>query len=251
MKKMETLTLMAIVAMMSLTMISCDDEHFDHYYFDLDEALDAYFETYGDFGTDDRTTAQWFDHYCAYASDRDYRDFLNAVDYERYENQKLMAKYLNGYWTGPMTMYYKDNMGATVSTPCTVAWDFELDAKSDISGRGLETRVIEGEGTVETAFSWMVNAQGGIELSFDGATADSDPIYMLVAYDHLDQLSPERFKGTAVGVNIDEEDDFDLKKQSYAKPSVATRSAVAKTFCGKGKPAAAIERNIVKAIGHR
>ena len=57
MKKMETLTLMAIVAMMSLTMISCDDEHFGHYYFDLDEALDAYFETYGDFGTDDRTTA--------------------------------------------------------------------------------------------------------------------------------------------------------------------------------------------------
>ncbi len=69
MKKLATLMTAVVLVMMSATMVSCGESDDYDYYFDLDRALTEYFNRYGDFGTDDRTTADWFDHYYPYASD--------------------------------------------------------------------------------------------------------------------------------------------------------------------------------------
>lgn len=255
---MKTMTRFITMAMVAITMTavsSCDDGpewRGDDYWFDVDEAVDAYFARYGDFGTDGETMADWFDNSYPYASNADYNSFRNGVESVIYDNQKAMARLLNGNWQGNLTMRYKEN-GQSVSQRCTVAWDFELSSNSDVSGRGQEVRYSEAEGTTITAFSWYVNNEGGIEMSFDPASADDDPINMIVAYSTLDLLSDSEFTGTLVGVNIDEEDDFSLTRTQYAKPSVETRTAASKKFGGKksGAAAATIERAVTVASGHR
>ena len=68
MKKLATLMTAVVLVMMSATMVSCGESDDYDYYFDLDRALTEYFNRYGDFGTDDRTTADWFDDYYPFAS---------------------------------------------------------------------------------------------------------------------------------------------------------------------------------------
>ena len=96
MKKLATLMTAVVLVMMSATMVSCGESDDYDYYFDLDRALTEYFNRYGDFGTDDRTTADWFDHYYPYASDYDYRSFINAVNADINNSRTTMARYLNG-----------------------------------------------------------------------------------------------------------------------------------------------------------
>lgn len=255
---MKTMTRLMTVAMVAITMMavsSCDEGpgwREDDYWFDVEEAVNAYFERYGDFGADSKTMADWFDYCYPYASNADYNSFCNNVESVIYSNQKAMARLLNGNWQGNLTMRYKEN-GQSVSQKCTVAWDFELSSNSDVSGRGQEVRYSEAEGTTTTAFSWYVNNEGGIEMSFDAASDDDDPINMIVAYSTLDLLSDSEFTGTLVGVNIDEEDDFSLTKTSYAKPSVDTRTVAIKHFGGAKSTAKAanLERNISVSNGHR
>ena len=114
MKKLATLMTAVVLVMMSATMVSCGESDDYDYYFDLDRALTEYFSRYGDFGTDDRTTADWFDHYYPYASDYDYRSFINAVNADINNSRTTMARYLNGEWEGPLRMYFKNQAGQTV-----------------------------------------------------------------------------------------------------------------------------------------
>ena len=69
MKKLTALMTVALIAIASLALTSCEDDNERPYYFDLNEALNGYFDRYGDFGTDQRTTADWFDYYYPYAND--------------------------------------------------------------------------------------------------------------------------------------------------------------------------------------
>ena len=75
---------------------------------------------------------------------------------------------------------------------------------------------------------------------------------MLIEYNNLDILSANKSKGTSVGVNIDEEDDFDLVKR-LPQRSKAAKQAPGKAFGGKksGADTTRIERNITIANGHR
>ena len=77
---------------------------------------------------------------------------------------------------------------------------------------------------------------------------------MLIAYNNLDKLSTTHFKGTSVGVNIEEEDDFNLTKRLPQRVKGETTAVAAgKTFGGKkadGKTAP-VERNITINNGHR
>ena len=207
MKKLATLMTAVVLVMMSATMVSCGESDDYDYYFDLDRALTEYFNRYGDFGTDDRTTADWFDHYYPYASDYDYRSFINAVNADINNSRTTMARYLNGEWEGPLRMYFKNQAGQTVYTDYQVIWHFELSASSDVKGRGTEYRYNEDEGETRTNFSWCVNGYGGIEISYDPSQSGQDPVNMLIAYNNLDKLSTTHFKGTSVGVNIEEEDE--------------------------------------------
>ncbi len=253
MKKLTALMTVALIAIASLALTSCEDDNDHPYYFDLDEALNGYFDRYGDFGTDQRTTADWFDYYYPYASDYDYRDFINAVSSEIYKSRSTMARYLNGEWEGPLTMYYKDTNGQTAQANYQVTWHFELSTSSDTQGRGTEWRTNDDEGTTVTNFSWSVNDTGGIEISYDPSTPNGTPVNMLIAYSNLDRLSTTEFQGTSVGQNIDEEDDFSLRKrlpQQVAGQGVAKSG---KTFGGaKGQVnLTPIERHITISNGHR
>ena len=189
MKKLATLMTAVVLVMMSATMVSCGESDDYDYYFDLDRALTEYFSRYGDFGTDDRTTADWFDHYYPYASDYDYRSFINAVNADINNSRTTMARYLNGEWEGPLRMYFKNQAGQTVYTDYQVIWHFELSASSDVKGRGTEYRYNEDEGETRTNFSWCVNGYGGIEISYDPSQSGQDPVNMLIAYNNLDKLS--------------------------------------------------------------
>lgn len=253
MKKVENLMTMAFVALMSMVVMSCDDEWHEHYYFDMDEALDAYFGRYGDFGTDDGTTADWFDYYYPYASQYDYRDFMNAVMSEIDNSRGLMARYLNGDWEGPLRMYYKNKYGQSVYTDYQVTWHFEHSVGSDIRGRGTEWRYNSDEGESAVNFSWFVNRYGGIEMSYDAGSPVDEPVNMLISYSNLDHLSANRFKGVSVGVNIDEEDEFDLRKCLPQRNKVSAKMA-GKTLGGKKLNAVGsqmVERNITIAGKHR
>lgn len=251
MKKMYLILTCALVGLLSVSMTSCDDDDYwdDQYYFNLDEALNNYFDYFGDFGTDEQTTAEWFDQYYGYASDYDYQDFLDAVDDEIYASQVLMSSYLNGFWQGTLVMNYKDESGNSQSDTCNVTWDFELASGEKTSGRGQEIRYFTDENDT-TNFSWQVNNEGGIEMSFDNGS--DDPINMLVAYNTLDLLSTTEFIGTLVGVNIDETDDFSLTKVSYAK-SMTRSEAGGKVFKGRTDKDSTItvKRNITHAAGRR
>lgn len=254
MKKLATLMTAVVLVMMSATMVSCGESDDYDYYFDLDRALTEYFNRYGDFGTDDRTTADWFDHYYPYASDYDYRSFINAVNADINNSRTTMARYLNGEWEGPLRMYFKNQAGQTVYTDYQVIWHFELSASSDVKGRGTEYRYNEDEGETRTNFSWCVNGYGGIEISYDPSQSGQEPVNMLIAYNNLDKLSTTHFKGTSVGVNIEEEDDFNLTKRLPQRVKGETTAVVAgKTFGGKkaDDKTAPVERNITIKNEHR
>ncbi len=253
MKKLTTMMTAVLLVLMATIVTSCTEEHFYDYRFDLDRAVTEYFDRYGDFGTDDDTTADWFDRNYPYASDGDYSSFINAVNAEINNSRTLMARYLNGEWEGPLRMYYKDNSGKTCYTDYQVIWHFELSASSDVKGRGVEYRYNEAEGTVETSFSWCVNGYGGIEISYDSDSGNF--VNMLIAYNNLDKLSNTQFKGTSVGVNIDEEDDFDLTKRLPQNSSAegAAKQTATKIFGGKktGAETVKIEQNITIKKAHR
>ena len=253
MKKLATLMTAVVMVMMSAALASCDDGHDYRYYFDLDRAVNGYFDAYGDFGTDDRTTAQWFDRYFPDATDYDYRDFVNAVNAEINNSRRQMARYLNGEWEGPLRMYYRDQSGQKVYTDYQVTWHFELSASSDVQGRGTEWRYNAAEGQTQTNFSWCVNGSGGIEISFDPAEQGGTPINMLIAYSTLDRLSSTQFQGTSVGVNIDEEDDFNLVKRLPQQVQGMGQTVKGKQFGGAKaqKSATAVERTITVPFGHR
>ena len=163
-----------------------------------------------------------------------------------------MARYLNGEWEGPLRMYYKDNSGTTVYDDYQVVWHFELSASADVKGRGVEYRY-QGNDMVQTSFSWCVNGYGGIEISYDTTLDNGEYVNMLIAYNNLDCLNNTQFKGTSVGVNIDEEDDFNLTKRLPQSVSAngAVKETNSKTFSGKQFGAASVERNITIKQGHR
>lgn len=238
---------------MTSGMTSCDDGHDYYYEFDLNRALNEYFDRYGDFGADDNTTLGWFDRAYPYASDYDYRSFISAVNNEIYNSRKQMARYLNGEWEGPLRMYYRNQSGQTVSTDYQVIWHFELSSSSDVKGRGTEYRYNEAEGETQTNFSWCVNGYGGIEISYDPATSGGTPINMLIAYSDLDLLNASQFQGTSVGQNIEEEDDFSLTKRLPQHVKGLTTKDSGKQFGGsKTKQSTpTVERTIAVPFGHR
>lgn len=253
MKRISFFLTAALLSMLTLSFTACDDDD-DYWYddIDIDEALDAYFYRYGDFGTDEQTTAEWFDYYYPHASDYAYNQFLQGIDDTIWNNQVTMASYLNGFWSGSLVMTYKDENNQTQSLDCTITWDFEVDADSKNAGRGQEVRT-STEGTTTTNFSWQVNNTGALELSFDPANEDDDPINMIVYYEDL-YLSTTQLEGTAQGVNINETDEFKLSKSTYSKGviGVEQESKVFGNYTGKSsEPVVKINKKVVKATGHR
>ena len=92
MKKLTTMMAALLLMLTAGVVTSCSEDHYYDYRFELDRAIDAYFDRYGDFGTDDNTTADWFSRNFPYATDGDYRRFINEVSVEINNSRTLMAR---------------------------------------------------------------------------------------------------------------------------------------------------------------
>jgi hypothetical protein len=253
MKKFSTIMMVALLAMVSFSFTACDDGNdYDDYYddaFNLNNCVDGYLSKYGAFGTDDNTTATWFNNnyenyggYGDYYYEADYKDFINALDKVYQENQVAMASIISSAaWSGKMTIHWRDNSNQSYSTTDgTAEYDFDLSQSGGVSGRGLEKRgaFSDGSAAKNTAFNWKVDGFGNIILDFDSEAGQGQGVEMVIYYADLNlNESSGIFAGTMTSntKGLDEYDDFSFNKVTYAKSNVGTRAAVSnKIFNGAG-----------------
>lgn len=238
------LTALALVALpMALT--SCDDDddyYYEDNYYDLDAAVNDYLNQYGEFGTDDQTTLQWFNNTYYRYDGIDYyynvnwNDFTTSLNNIYAENQVLMADYLcTSAWQGPMKVSYVDATDNTTKEyTCTVEYDFDRDSKTATKGRGKETRVNFSDGSAdsEASFSWEVDGYGNIIFTLD------DGFQMVLYYSDLSYLNDKQLEGiiSSNTEGYNEQYTIVLSHVTYAKPNMldgtATTTAKAKTFTG-------------------
>lgn len=259
------LTALALVALpMALT--SCDDDddyYYEDNYYNLDAAVNDYLNQYGEFGTDDQTTLQWFNstYYrydgIDYYYNVNWNDFTTSLNNIYAENQVLMADYLcTSAWQGPMKVSYVDATDNTTKEyTCTVEYDFDRDSKTATKGRGKETRVNFSDGSAdsEASFNWEVDGYGNIIFTFD------DGFQMVLYYSDLSYLNDNQLEGiiSSNTEGYNEQYTIVLSHVTYAKPNMldgtATTTAKAKTFTGT----ASTRRTVAEATatakpeGHR
>lgn len=238
----------------SLASCSDDDDWGDPIdQFNLTDAMNAYLDYYGEFGTDDETTQQWFynnyDNYGGYYDmyyEADYRDFVSELSKWYSQCQVSMASILaTGAWSGNLTMNWKEAGSTGYSqASCTAEYDFDLTSTGAKGGRGQEHRWDYSDGSSEsyTAFNWSVDGYGNIILDFDSEEGQGKGVEMVIYYSDLDKLSDS--EGTFAGrmtsntEGLDEYDDFSFNRVTYAKPALGTRTMVAEQAFS-GKPGAA------------
>lgn len=253
MKKLSLLLSLALVMTLSAVLTSCDDNNHDWYpvdEFNLTDAMNAYLDRYGEFGTDDATTQQWFSsNYSRYGGyydefyDEDYNAFYQELLKYYEQNQVTMAQILStGAWQGNMTLHWKADGATTYSSAtCTAEYDFDLSATGAKGGRGQEHRWNFSDDSEEstTQFTWSVDGYGNIILDFDSDEGQGKGIEMIVYYSDLDILSDDtnEFTGTMTSNTdgLDEYDDFSFTRVTYAKGALGQQTAsTGKSFAGKG-----------------
>lgn len=253
MKRLSIFMSLALAMMLTMGLASCGDDHDDWYVvdeFNLTDAMNAYLDQYGEFGTDDATTQRWFDNnYERYGGRGDYYfdDNYNAFYQELlkyYEQCRVqMAQILStGAWQGTMTLHWKDQGATTYSAATgTAEYDFDLSARGATGGRGQERRwgFSDGSEDSQTQFSWSVDGYGNIILDFDSEEGQGKGVEMIVYYSDLDNLDDDNgiFKGTMTSntTGLDEYDDFNFARVTYAKGIVGSQAAsTGRAFGGKG-----------------
>lgn len=247
MKKIMTILAMAVVVAAPMTFVSCDDDNdWDYGYyennFNLEGALNAYLNRYGEFGTDDDVTKAWFNqNYYSFGGydsyyNQNYSDFIDYLNGYYAEGQRTMAGILaSAAWSGPLTMYW--NESGQKNYPNKVNYDVELDFdldKADATfGRGLEKRfnASDGSGDTQATFNWQVDGFGNIIFDYDSEEGQGKGIEMVVYYADLEKLSNgDNGKGFAGTMHsntegLDEYDIFNLTTATYAKGVLGSRSA--------------------------
>lgn len=272
MKKLSTIMTMVLLAMLSFSFTACDgnDHNWDNYVdnFNLNNCIDGYLNKYGSFGTDDKTTAAWFDqNYDDYGGyydkyyNVDYKSFTDALGKIYKQNQTAMAQILStAAWSGNVTLHWRENSNQSYSkATCSAEYDFDLTQSGSISGRGLEKRAnfSDGSADVNSSFNWKVDGYGNIIIDFDSETGPGQGVEMVIYYADLN-LNDEQgiFAGTMTSntSNLDEYDDFNFQRVTYAKPNITTRAAVSfKTFNGEGttKRLDAVKKVVIITGNHR
>lgn len=257
------LTALALVAL-PLALTSCDDDdyYYEDNYYNLDAAVNDYLNQYGEFGTDDQTTLQWFNNTYYRYDGVDYyynvnwNDFNTSLNNIYAENQVLMADYLcTSAWQGPMKVSYVDTDGITKEYSCTVEYDFDRNSKTATKGRGKETRVNFSDGSAdsEASFNWEVDGYGNIIFTFD------DGFQMVLYYSDLSYLNDNQLEGiiSSNTEGYNERYTIVLGHVTYAKPNMldgaATSTSQAKVFAGTSttRRSVAEAKATGKAEGHR
>lgn len=249
MKKIMTILAMAVVVAAPMTFTSCDDSD-DLYYgggyyendFDLESALNAYLNRYGEFGTDDETTKAWFNStyysfggYDSYYS-QNYDDFIDNLNGYYAEGQRTMASILSSAaWSGPLTMYWNEagQKGYPNQTRYDVEYDFDLDKADATFGRGLEKlfNASDGSENIQTTFNWQVDGFGNIIIDYDSGEGQGKGVEMVVYYSDLKNLANssdnKSFEGTMRSntEGMDEYDVFNLTTATYAKGALGSGNA--------------------------
>lgn len=122
----------------------------------------------------------------------------------------LMAQYLHAHWLGNLTAHYKDENGKMVSDQFQVEIEFDQENSQATYGRGNELSYVNGELFKTRPFSWKIDNNGNISMNYD------DGVKMNILWDDF-ELTTNTFVGTMTGVNVDEYDEFDLTKGTYAR----------------------------------
>lgn len=252
MKKLSALTGLVCAMMLLLSMTSCGDSEDWRdpvNRFNLTNAMNAYLDRYGEFGTNDEATRQWFydnyDNYGGYYDlyyDADYRTFVSELSSWYAKCQVTMASILaTGAWNGNLMMNWRNAGSSTYSlATCSAEYDFDLSSTGAKGGRGQEHRWNYSDGSAEsrTGFNWSVDGFGNIIIDFDSAEGQGRGVEMVVYYSDLDKLSDSQgiFAGkmTSNTQGLDEYDNFSFRRVTYAKPALGTRTTTAgRDFAGK------------------
>lgn len=234
MKRYFYFAILVMLIAVPMTFTSCDDDDDYLYYgqgFNLDQAVDDYLDFYGEFGTDENTTKQWFNqHYYGYGGsdyyyNQDWSDFYNSLlkIYKQYQQQ--MADYLcTSAWQGRMKVTYSNSDGSKGQYTCTVEYDFDRSSTTATTGRGIEKRVNFSDGSADSqaAFTWEVDGYGNIIFTFD------DNFQMVLYYSDLSYLNDKQFEGT-ISSNTQGYNEYYnvvLQHVTYAKPNVLRSQAL-------------------------
>jgi hypothetical protein len=193
MKRYSTITKsilsITLMAMFSLTFVSCYDDDPDDWYSDYNWYNNAY--DYDDWGGDNS----------------------NELAQE--------AAALCHPWSGTLVYYYVDN-GKNASAQMNVDMLFDRYDSNSVNGRGQETDYDNSGNSQVLKFSWYIDPKTeNIYIKYDTGGG----IYYFDA-SRNDQygftLDSNVFSGYASGTNVNEALDFDLTRTSLAK---GTRSA--------------------------
>ncbi|WP_459995016.1 hypothetical protein [Prevotella dentasini] len=215
------------------------------YILNIDEVLDAYFDSekgFGTFGTDETTARRWFFSNCDYAIESDFIYFWKEAANDIQKSKALMANILSGAaWRGNLTMHYKNTAAETQYTAvgCTEELDFDLAATGAAYGRGREVRTGKADGSPDSEdfFSWSIDDYGNIIIDFDDAElGQGKGVEMVIYYKDLNYLDDDSFSGimTSNTQGLLEYDEFSLSRATYAKAKgKKTNPAAGKVFSGK------------------
>lgn len=204
MKKFFTPMAMFAIAMLSMTMTSCDDDPWYDYRPNYYNYYDSWYDSY-----------DWYNE-----------SFTSGTDQLTEE-----AQCLRGHWEGTMIAEYtNDQTGRREQSQFYADIEFDQYDSKSLNGRGRETDTA-GEDQQELRFAWYIEPRtGDIYIKYDG----SGSIVRLDAKskDMGFSLDDNAFYGYMVGQNIDDVYYFDLTRYTLAKDNnlFEAESAAPKMF---------------------
>jgi len=176
MKTKTLLATMTVALICSLTFSSCSD---DHYYYD---------NPWYDYG--------WYDE-----------------GYDNPSNDRVaMANMIRGHWSGQTRAQFYNSYGEWVDETYDTEIEFDQYSSGAVYGRGVQYDYYNGELDLQRTFSWGVDQNGNIYITYDGD--DGSSFTQVIDYDDL-SLDSDYFTGTAVGDG--ETDYFSWQRYTYAK----------------------------------
>lgn len=176
MKKFISLLNLSIVAVISFSLVACDEHYYDDWYYD----------DWGYYGGDHHRTN----------NNDDYNYFTQLV------------QTLRGQWEGTIHTKFTDDDYRVVEGDYYTDFQFDYTDLQDLKGRGMETDYEGDELVYQEAFSWYLDTKTeDIIINFDGGRK------MIVDEYHLDK---NKFSGSMYSKETGEEDTFSLTRYTYA-----------------------------------
>lgn len=193
MKRMKTYLATLLMATLTFTFTSCDEDWPGYH--------DDYGWNYYDY------SQGWYDNWDWYGMpfDRTNADLKN------------MAQTLRGYWEGQLRYYYLDDYGQYAQADMDVQFQFDQYNASSLNGRGSEIDWV-GQESQELRFSWYIDPRTyDIYIKYD----NSGKTYRLDADGNSDfsgfNLDQNSFSGVMEGYNNKEYLVFDCTRTTLAK----------------------------------